>query len=455
MAKKRSKKTKVPRKTAESSAMVKVDPSFFPSLAYQVADLAFREIPADEDAPILLDTDTLIQFGRDILVQRAITKIAKAVGKMPWIIKPPPEADLKNPEVAKILKRLIKSFKYPWLGTGKATYQGYTQATVTDLIYFGESFTEKADALNYDDSRFFWLINQPYQNVIPNRDWKAHQAGLDPIYWARDPDKPKSHQFIPFYYAEDGIIFNADCTSFNVEPDSPLKRVVHWLCNWINIGKYRKRTVQTTTKKQIIYIENEKARPQDIDSFKEFWRTKVEKNKEQAIVTGKVGVANLADRNDEELYPGYTEFLIVLIGLGFDLSRRDLNLQEHDNRATAEIASSSTFQDAILPYAMCMEGVYNQQIVEPIAPGYTWVLSDLEPRAEKEEAERADQLFQGGLMTKNEAREAVGLAPVPNGNVFVDGSSPEEKEGGENDKIPLPKPKTDVKTTERELAKTR
>ncbi|MGK7933693.1 MAG: hypothetical protein AB4041_20000, partial [Microcystaceae cyanobacterium] len=368
---------------------------------------------------------------------RAITKIAKGVARMRWIISPPKDEDIESPQVQKTVKKLTNSLQNPWIGTGASTYFGYIQSVVTDLIRFGESCSEKIVDYQQED-RLFWLVPLPYHLCYFNRGWQPHNSGIEPIVWGPHPDyinnynhnnnssynyyqQRNNYPVIPFYFAEDCVVYNSDCTSFNIVPDSPLKRVYYFLIlnEWHNIGRLRRKTVQDATKKEIIALLGENITHEQFEAFKKAWKEKFEKQKEQPIIYGDVKTISLAGKNDAELYPQYTEFLISLMGLGFDLSRRDLNLTETDNRATAGVAATATYQDAILPYALIIEGVINQQAINPIAPGYGYKLVDLEPRSEKEESDRAGNLYKDScIVTLNEAREAVGYEPVENGDRF-------------------------------------
>jgi hypothetical protein len=46
-------------------------------------------------------------------------------------------------------------------------------------------------------------------------------------------------------------------------------------------------------------------------------------------------------------------------------------------------------------------------------------LADEQPTKEVEEADRANTLYQGGIATRNEGRQMVGLPPIPEGESFM------------------------------------
>ncbi|MDJ0582913.1 phage portal protein [Crocosphaera sp.] len=441
MARRKRKKRRntaiIPRNTELASP--KETLSFFDTALVRhvqtLQELSFNSCNFEDDpeCPKRLTPEGLIALSRDLLVKRAVTKIAKGVAKMPWIIKPPSDADIKSPEVIKTIKKLTNSLAQPWIGTGTSTYFGYIQSVVTDLVQFGESASEKI--MDDKDDRLFWLAPFPYHLCLFNRGWQPHKAGLSPILWSPHPDflenclissgnypqSKSNYPLVPHYYGDTAVVYNSDCTSYNIAPDSPLQRVYDFLLlgEWHDLGRFRRKTVRDATKKEIISLLGDMTEER-FKEFKQAWEDRIEKQKKQPIVRGEVKAVSLAGKNDAELYPQYTDFLIGIIGLGFDLSRRDMNLIERDNRATAGVAATATFQDAILPFALGVQGVMNQQVVTPSAPGYKYQLVDLEPRSEKEEADRSTTLYQGGIMTQNEARESVGLEPVPDGDRFFD-----------------------------------
>lgn len=95
----------------------------------------------------------------------------------------------------------------------------------------------------------------------------------------------------------------------------------------------------------------------------------------------------------------------------------------HDNRATADVAQSESFQDAILPIALVVTEHLNIKVINYYAPGYELSLSDREPRKESEEATTASTVYEKGLITKNEGRRRIGEEPVAGADKFMDGTA--------------------------------
>jgi hypothetical protein len=96
------------------------------------------------------------------------------------------------------------------------------------------------------------------------------------------------------------------------------------------------------------------------------------------------------------------------------------NITEADNRATAGVAADATFADAILPMAKCIEEHFNIEVVDYYEPGFFIEYTDSEPRGEKEEADTANQLFTGNVISRNEARARVGEESLgSSGDVFA------------------------------------
>lgn len=100
------------------------------------------------------------------------------------------------------------------------------------------------------------------------------------------------------------------------------------------------------------------------------------------------------------------------------------SIKREDSYATADVAQSHSFQDAILPVAQIVIEDFNNQVVDYYYPGYTIQIADTEPRKELEEAQRAATLYKEGLITKNESRRMVGEPLLEGCDTFFDGSSP-------------------------------
>lgn len=94
-----------------------------------------------------------------------------------------------------------------------------------------------------------------------------------------------------------------------------------------------------------------------------------------------------------------------------------------DSYATADVAQSHSFQDAILPIAQVIIEHLNNKVINFYAEGFSLSLADDQPTKEVDEANRANVLYQGGIATRNEGRQMVGLSPIPDGERFVDNES--------------------------------
>ncbi len=98
-------------------------------------------------------------------------------------------------------------------------------------------------------------------------------------------------------------------------------------------------------------------------------------------------------------------------------------MQKEDSYATADVAQSHSFQDAILPIAQTIIEHLNNKVINFYAEGFSISLADDQPTKEVDEANRANTLYQGGIATRNEGRQMVGLPPNPDGARFIDNES--------------------------------
>jgi hypothetical protein len=113
-----------------------------------------------------------------------------------------------------------------------------------------------------------------------------------------------------------------------------------------------------------------------------------------------------------------------------------VGLQREDSYATASVAQSHSFQDAILPIAEVIIEHLNNKVIDFYAEGFTIAIADEQPTKEDEEANRANTLYQmGKLITRNEGRQMVGLPPLAGEDKFADGSA--EGQGAEDASNPV------------------
>lgn len=391
-----------------------------------------------------ISVDNLRRFSRVVPVQKAKDRIANGVLAMPWRIMPPPDL-LKDEAAIEEASAIKRALQQPNRGGGNQnhnTYSKFVRAIVGDLLDVGFAAVERQPK-EREDSQPFWLWAVDAAKVHANPKWEPFFEGFDPRFYFID-----GKERLPLMNKDLFIVQLRTCT-YEYVPSSPLEVAYQLVAAWLGVSEFQSATVKRGVRSYMLSIEGEDVDDETLEYFRQYWRTEVEGKGEVAILAGKFNKIDLGAKNDDELYPRYTEYLLRLIGLAFNLVARDFNITEPDNKATASVSADHAFAQAVLPMAICIEEHIGIEVVDFYHPGFGFTYTDSEPRGEQEEATISTTLFEKGVITRNEARSRVGNETIPNGDVFMDGSklmTPEEAKeaetaGVDEEEKPAPKEK--------------
>lgn len=134
-----------------------------------------------------------------------------------------------------------------------------------------------------------------------------------------------------------------------------------------------------------------------------------------ATVNGEVIVNKVGDNmKDMDMVNGRT-FLRNAVLEHFGVPREIMGITESSNRATSEAAQYIYAQNVLMPSLLRREEAINEQIIPLFGPDLVWHFEDIVPRNQEFDKAKALEGWNAGLMTKDEARELLGLPPAPVG----------------------------------------
>jgi len=387
-----------------------------------------------------ITSDDLRRMSQTILFDRAIERIGNGVAAMQWTIKPSDE-DKENEAAHEKAKQLTAALKQPNQDIHD-TYTKFVKAIVRDLLVFGTGVVERLPGMDAK-SQPFWLWAVDSTRIKLDPDWDASREGIDPRFWYA-PKDVKPQDWIPIYN-KNMFLIQSRSSSAEIVPPSPVRLAYDDMNAWLGLHGYQTRTVNQAVRDYMICLED--ADRNEVEEFRDYWRTQVVGMGEIPVIGGKVSTVKFGAKNDEELYLGYTTYLTNLLALQFGLSHRDFGTQSEDSYATADVAQSYSFQDAILPIAQAIIEHLNNKVIAFYAEGFSISLADDQPTKEVDEANRANTLYQAAkLATRNEGRQMVGLPPLAGEDTFASG----QEEKGEPPGTDEPNPKGKDKDAEEE-----
>jgi hypothetical protein len=345
----------------------------------------------------------LRRFSKEIPIKRAISKITNVVLSMAWDINP--KLDFKNsidPEEQKVIKKAIKKAISEPNREEHNTYHDVVCSIIESLLTIGFAAVERQDGGEDYKEQPFWWWDVDGALIERNPDWNATKNNV-PRYFERDLFDQKVFRSIN---DEHLFIITLTSNSHEIVPPSPLEVACRTVSDWLRIEEQNSRSTSNNLRQFILSLEQEMT-DEELKGFRDYWQNNVVNSGEVPIISGKVGVTQLGASSDAELYPQHKEYLLRMIALAFNLSVRDMNITESDNRATAGVAADVSYQDGIEPIANLINRSLNIELLNRYFPEWEISYSNSEKRSEQEEAARADQLYRGNIITLNEARIAI------------------------------------------------
>lgn len=359
----------------------------------------------------------LRRISKAIVVRRAVRRIGNGVLSMPWSILPP-EDQIRDPDALDLAKRMRGALLKPSREEINL-YSKFVRAIVNELITIGVAGVERhLGDLSDPADQPFWLMLVDTTFLSLNRNWSPQIAGLEPRFYDHG-DRLMGAKPI---FAEQLFLIQADASTHELVPPSPLEIAYHMIQAWLGISDFQNTTTSQAVREYILVLKG--ADQNDVDAFRAYWESEVEGSGKIPILGGDgIQVEKLGARNDDELYLRYTDYILRIIAVAFDLSNRDYGITEHDNRATAGVAADTVFQDAVLPMALCIKEHLELEVIDYYFPGFRLEITDTEPRSQEQEASTATNLFKERVISRNEARIRSGHEALPGGDVFVDGTA--------------------------------
>jgi len=376
-----------------------------------------------------LSAADLRRISKAIVVRRAIRRIGNGVLSMPWTILPPEDL-IRDPDAIAQAKRLRSALKQPNREEHNL-YSKFVRAIVHEIITIGVAAVERHLGDPGDPgAQAFWLFLANANNIQLNQAWSPQIAGIEPRFFDYGGAGSSLLGGMPIF-TEDMFLIQMDTNTYELVPPSPLELAYHMIQAWLGLGEFQNITTSQAVREYILVLKG--ADQNDVDAFRAYWESDVEGSGKIPILGGEgIQVEKLGARNDDELYLRYTDYILRIIAVAFDLSNRDYGITEHDNRATAGVAADTVFQDAILPMGLCIREHLELEVINYYFPGFRLEITDTEPRSQEQEAATATELFKERLISRNEARMRSGHEALPGGDLFADGLAvPTEEDVGD------------------------
>lgn len=129
-------------------------------------------------------------------------------------------------------------------------------------------------------------------------------------------------------------------------------------------------------------------------------------------------VTKLADNmKDMDMINGRT-FTRDAVLEHFGVPREIMGITQNSNRATADAAQYIYAKNVLMPKLKNRQDAINRQLLPAYGEDLEWEFDDIIPHDQEFEKAVALDGWNNGLLTKNEAREKLGMEPAKNGDIY-------------------------------------
>lgn len=268
-------------------------------------------------------------------VNAAIKIRKRQVSQAEWQIGP---VDHTLPWDESLRLRITDLFKEP--NPKAESFRGFIEPVIEDLLVLDAGCIEKE----------FNLLDEPVAL------WEVDGGKIKvSTIWDGEPDEPR------YFWFPDGqlraVLTNRELlymmdnpATYRVVGLSPLETLKLAIDGELGASAYNDRQMRAPTPDGMLDL-GENARPDQVESFKNFWRAEVAGLGALAIVGGTKNAKFVPFRqnNRDAQFMEWQEYLVRKIAAVFQLSPQDLMLERDVNRSTSEVQQENTEDRGLRP----------------------------------------------------------------------------------------------------------
>lgn len=228
------------------------------------------------------------------------------------------------------------------------------------------------------------------------------------------------------------------------EPESPLKAARLPVSVSVMLGRYSYSFLKNDARPAQVVITQPFAEQDDYDAFKAQFIAEfggpdqagktafVEANEDGTPVEGQVDIkqTGLTQKDAQMLESGQAAALEICAALGVPMSLLDASGRTYNN---ADAERLTFLRNTVLPLATELEDAINLQFAPMVGREVGWfdttTIPELQPKP-RWDAAQAVELVNNRIVTPNEGRAELGLAPAAGGDRFVDPPAPVDPMAG-------------------------
>ncbi len=345
----------------------------------------------------------LRRFAETPVARKAINTIKDRIAGMRWRIQPRHGRALDQlPDGDARIRVLTEVFEAP---NPDDSFRSFAEQVLEDIIVGGYGAAELQRTGDAARPLMLWPVDG--STIRMRADWDGR------------PTSPRYVQ-VGGYSGPKGNITLADeelmYVRLNARTSTPfglgrLEVAFETINEFLGAHRYAARLASNSVVQYALWLQD--ATPAQYERLIRWWQDEIEGTGRVPIlsVEQKPEVLRFAGGTDADLRLQWQEFLLRIIADAFDLPPLFLGLEADVNRSTADQASTSAFQTAIVPTARLLaEHLTHDAIAKRLGwNDLEFVFSDLDAPNEMEQAQVQEILLRSGVLTVNEVRRMRGL----------------------------------------------
>jgi phage portal protein BeeE len=282
-------------------------------------------------------------------VNAAIKIRKRQVSQAEWQIGP---VDHTRPWDEGLRTRITRLFRIP--NPKAESFRGFIEPVIEDLLVLDAGCIEKEFNLR-DEPGALWEVDGGQMKVS--------------TIWDGEPDAPRyfwcpDHQVRAALTNRELIYLMDNPATYRVVGLSPLETLKLAIDSELGSSAFNDRQMRAPTPDGMLDL-GENARPDQVESFKDFWRAEVAGMGALAIVGGTKNAKFVQFRqsNRDAQFLEWQEYLVRKIAAVFQLSPQDLMLERDVNRSTSEVQQENTEDRGLRPLLGLVSDYLTREVV--------------------------------------------------------------------------------------------
>ena len=339
---------------------------FAPKLFTRGRQTSPRRMPPASVAMIYSSTDRFRQGKQNVKLYRhwaehsewvnAAIKIRKRqVSQAEWQIGP---IDHTKPFNQLLADRITDLFKTP--NPKAESFRGFIEPVIEDLLVLDAGSIEKEFSLRGEPIGL-WDVDGGTIKVSTIWDGEPEATRY---YWYPD------HQLRAELTNRELIYLMDNPSTYRVVGLSPLETLKLAVDGELGASSYNDRQMRSAAPDGMLDL-GENARPDQVEGFKNFWRSEIAGVGAMAIVGGTKNAKFVPFRqsNRDAQFMEWQEYLVRKIAAVYQLSPQDLMLERDVNRSTSEVQQENTDDRGLRPLLGLVSDYLTREVVWDIGFG--------------------------------------------------------------------------------------